>query len=169
MLTALNTPWGPHELKSNSPENWESIDPPRVLEKPSEKVSAVNVEWHKLGGVFVDNGTCEAFSLSLVRLMMFFILSFWFRRCSLLLHHIGLLYSQERPKCLQALQPGLPSSHFFRRNRHVKQPVRDLRCIFEGVCFDADVFGPDIFVDVLLEGVALVVDIVNIKERLKKY
>ena len=30
-------------------------------------------------------------------------------------------------------------------------------------------FGPDIVVDVLLEGLALVVDIVNIKKRLKKY
>jgi hypothetical protein len=39
-----------------------------------------------------------------------------------------------------------------------------------GVCFDADddVFGPDMFVVVLLEEVALVVDIANIK-RLKKY
>jgi hypothetical protein len=61
--------------------------------------------------------------LSFVCLMMFFILSFCCRRCSLLLHHIGLLYSQQSPRCLQALQPGLPSSHFFRRNLHVKQPV----------------------------------------------
>lgn len=101
--------------------------------------------------------------------MMFFILSFWFLRCSLLLHHIGRLYSQDNPKCRQALQPGLPSSHFFRRNLHVKQPVRERRCIFEGVCFAADdVFGPDMFVVVLAEGVALVVDMMNIK-RLKKY
>lgn len=47
--------------------------------------------------------------------------------------------------------------------------MRERRCIFEGVCFVADdVFGPDMFVDVLLEGVTLVVDIANIK-RLKKY
>lgn len=102
--------------------------------------------------------------------MMFFIRSFWFLRCSLLLHHIGRLYSQESPKCLQALHPGLPSSHFFRRNLHVKQPVRERRCIFDdGVCFEAeDGFGPDMFANVLLDEVTLVVDMTNIK-RLKKY
>lgn len=99
----------------------------------------------------------EDFSDSLVRLMMFLISSFCFLLWSLLLHHIGLLYSQVRPRCLQALHLGLPSSHFFLRNRHVKQPCksvniyardykgascicafsnvpeRDLRCILEEV------------------------------------
>jgi hypothetical protein len=43
----------------------------------------------------------------------------------------------------------------------VKQPVRDRLCIFDDVCFVADdVFGPDMVVDVLLEGVVLIVDIV---------
>jgi hypothetical protein len=44
---------------------------------------------------------------------------------------MGLLYSQLRPRCLQALHLGLASSHFLRRRRHVKQPERERRCIFE--------------------------------------
>jgi hypothetical protein len=77
ILTAPKTPCGPQVLKSKSPENWESMEPPRVREKPSEKVSAVRVEWQRLGGVLVESGTaCDDLSLSLVRLMMFFILSF---------------------------------------------------------------------------------------------
>lgn len=116
-----------------------------------------------------------AFSESFVRLMMFLMISFCCRRCSLLLHHIGRLYSHFNPKCLQALQLGLPSSHFFRRNLHVKQPVlqlsatvlvanpcksvrnnppvRDRRCILEGVCLEAaDAVGAAMFAPALLEG-----------------
>jgi hypothetical protein len=76
---------------------------------------------------------------------------------------MGRLYSQDSPRCLQALQPGLPSSHFFRLNLQVKHPVRERRCIFdEGVCFDPGVvFDPDIFVDDLLGEVVFDVDIVN--------
>ena len=120
------------------------------------------MEWHRLGGVLVLMATpCADFSLSLVRLMMFLICSFWLRLCSLLLHHIGLLYSHWRPRCLQARQADFPSSHFFRRKRHVKHPaelplakcpsagslracqrgqgvpVRDRRCIFAAACFAA--------------------------------
>lgn len=45
---------GAHGLKPKSEENSESIEPPRVLAKPSEKVSAVKVEWQRLGGEFVE-------------------------------------------------------------------------------------------------------------------
>ena len=48
--------------------------------------------------------------------------SLCWRRCSLLLHHIGLLYSHLRPRWRQALQAALPSSHFLRRKRQVKHP-----------------------------------------------
>ena len=106
--------------------------------RPSEKVSDVGWEWHRLGGVFALRETPWAvFSLSLVRLMMFFIISFWFRRCSLLLHHMGRLYSHLSPRCLHARQDGLPSSHFLRRRRQVKQPVRERRCILVACCFAA--------------------------------
>jgi hypothetical protein len=92
---------------------------------PSEKVSAVCIEWQRLGGVLVPKVTpCALFSLSFVRLMMFLMTSFWFRLCSLLLHHIGRLYSHFRPRCLHARQEDFPSSHFFRRRRHVKHPAQ---------------------------------------------
>lgn len=105
---------------------------------PSENVSEVGREWQRLGGVLALIVTpCEVFSLSLVRLMMFLMISFWARLCSLLLHHIGLLYSHLRPKCLQARHEDFPSSHFFLRRRHVKHPVLERRCIFVAACFAA--------------------------------
>jgi len=45
--------------------------------------------------------------------------SLCFLLASLLLHHIGLLYSHARPRCLQAVQAGEPSSHFLRLSLHV--------------------------------------------------
>jgi hypothetical protein len=64
---------------------------------------------------------------------------------------------------LQALHPGFPSSHFFLRNLQVKQPVRERRCIFVDVCFELDVFGPDMFVDDLLEQTESESGIIEIK------
>ena len=90
---------------------------------PSEKVSAVCIEWQRLGGEFAPMETpCAVFSFNLVRLMMFLMTSFWALLCSLLLHQIGLLYSHLRPRCLHARHEFLPSSHFLRRRRHVKHP-----------------------------------------------
>jgi len=102
--------------------------------------------------------------------MMFLIMSFCWRRCSLLLHHMGRLYSHFKPRCLHALQLGLPSSHFFRLSRHVKQPkcsivshgacrqknsyspVRERRCILEDVCLEAaEVVGAAMLAPGLLE------------------
>ena len=68
---------------------------------------------------------CDVFSFSFVRLMMFLITSFCCLRCSLLLHHIGRLYSHFNPRCLQARHEGFPSSHFFLRRRHVKHPAHN--------------------------------------------
>src|ERR1700753_3282099 len=113
-----NTVVDGNELKSNSPEKVESIEPPLVRQMPSEG------EWYKLGGVF-DVGiaiACAAamfFSCSLLCLMASLMFSFWLDRVSPLLHHIGLLYSQGIPNFPQALQNGLPSSHFFLRNLQV--------------------------------------------------
>lgn len=59
------------------------------------------------------------FSVSFFRLMIILMLSFCSRRWSLLLHHMGLLYSHRSPRCLHAVQDGEPSSHFFRRSLHV--------------------------------------------------
>lgn len=89
----------------------------------------------------------EVFSVVLVRLIIPLIKSFCFLRVSLLLHHVGRLYSQSRPRFRQALHRGLSSEHFFLLSRHVKQPIinqsnayltvelsvpeRDLLCIFE--------------------------------------
>src|SRR5690242_122651 len=94
---------------------------------PSENVSVVCIEWQRLGGVLVLIPTpCAVFSFNFVRLMMFLMTSFWFLLCSLLLHHTGLLYSHLRPRCLQARHEFFPSSHFFRRRRHVKHPAMQL-------------------------------------------
>jgi hypothetical protein len=152
ILVELNMSCGRHGLKPKSRENWESIEPPLVLAIPSENWSDANETWHKLGGELVFRSVgWGAFSVSFVRLMMFLIFSFCCLRCSLLLHHIGRLYSHFNPRCLQALHPGFPSSHFFLRNLHVKHPVRERRCIFVGVCFELAEFGPDMFGDDLLE------------------
>lgn len=118
----------------------------------SDCVAEVGKECVRPGGESAPVAlACDVFSVSLVFLMMFLMLSFSFRRFSLLLHHEGRLYSQPRPRCVQALQLGLPSSHFFLRNRQVKHPAlvslnhpklytranssihipdRDRRCIF---------------------------------------
>lgn len=62
-------------------------------------------------------------SLIFVCLILFLISSFWRLRCSGFPHQIGRLYSHWTRRLLQALQEGCFSSHFFRRRRHVKQPV----------------------------------------------
>lgn len=49
--------------------------------------------------------------------------SFCALRCSMLAHQSGRLYSHFTHKLVQAPQAGWPSSHFFLRNRHVKQPL----------------------------------------------
>lgn len=93
--------------------------------RASEKVSDVGTECDSSGGDCLAQLDCrdEDFSAVFVFLIMFLISSFCLRRISLLLHHSGLLYSQHRPRCLHALHFGLPSSHFFRRSRHVKHPT----------------------------------------------
>ena len=110
-------------MKSKS-DNCESIDADRVRSKGSEKVAEVGSECDKPGGVS-EPGVMTwfevevVFSVSFFRLMIILILSFWTRRWSLLLHHMGLLYSHRSPRCLQAVQAGEPSSHFFLRSLHV--------------------------------------------------
>ena len=63
-------------------------------------------------------------SLILVCLILFLMRSFWILLWSALPHQIGRLYSHLTFKLTQAPQEGCFSSHFFRRRRHVKQPVR---------------------------------------------
>lgn len=90
----------------------------------SEYVADVGNECDRPGGVSAPvESICEVFSDSFVRFILFLMLSFCNFRCSLLLHHIGLLYSHFNPRCLHALHCPFPSSHFFRRKRQVKQPV----------------------------------------------
>jgi len=62
----------------------------------------------------------------LVCLILFLIRSFWSLLCSGFPHHTGRLYSHRTHRLTQALQAGWFSSHFFRRRRHVKQPIRKL-------------------------------------------
>jgi len=69
------------------------------------------------------------FSASLVSLMSNLMSSLCFLRRSTSGHQLGRLYSQLTERCWQALQDGFPSSHFFRRRRHVKHPVRERRCV----------------------------------------
>jgi len=117
----------PCALKSYS-DMFESIEPARVLSRESENVAEVGNECESPGGVsepgvmtwvIVVVVEVVPFSESFLRLMIFLMFSFWFLRSSLLLHHIGLLYSQRSPRCLQAVQDGVPSSHFFLRRRQV--------------------------------------------------
>lgn len=64
------------------------------------------------------------FSLTLVCRIFDLMRSFWICRCSILPHHNGRLYSHFTQRLIQFWQAGWPSSHFFLRTRHVKQPVR---------------------------------------------
>jgi hypothetical protein len=113
-------------LSSYSSESWESTEE-ALVPRPmaSEERSEVGTGWDRLGdGCLIQwFGIEELFSESLVLLITVLMSSFCFLRCSLLLHHIGRLYSQLRPRCLHALHLGLASSHFFRRRRHVKHPA----------------------------------------------
>ncbi len=61
----------------------------------------------------------DVFSDSFLRLMIILMSSLCFLRASLLLHHMGRLYSHWRPRCLHAVHVGVPSSHFFRRSLQV--------------------------------------------------
>lgn len=69
------------------------------------------------------------FSASFVSLMSSLMSSLCFLRRSTSGHQLGRLYSQLTERWWQALQDGFPSSHFFRRSRHVKHPVRERRCV----------------------------------------
>ncbi len=109
----------------------ESMEPERARSRGSEKVADVGSECDRPGGEPTDVWIecvcvwgfapcgCVDFSASFLRLMIILMSSFCFLRASLLLHHIGRLYSHARPRCLHAVHMGVPSSHFFLRNLHV--------------------------------------------------
>ena len=134
---------------SNLGEKWESMEAALVRENISECVSDVGSEWHKLGGVFMLAVTaaaaaaacacawacCEGRCSILVFLMISLIISLCCFLRSGCCHQPGRLYSQSTPRCLQARQTGLDSSHFFRRSRHVKQPERERLCILPSPSF----------------------------------
>ena len=87
---------------SYSLEYCESTDGARVR-GVTEYVAEVGRECESPGGVSAPIGICADFSDSFVRLIIPLIVSFCCLRCSLLLHHNGLLYSHFSPKCLHAL------------------------------------------------------------------
>ena len=109
-------------MKSYPGEYSESIEGARVR-GVTEYVADVGNECDNPGGVSAL--ICAVFSEIFVRLIMLLICSFCCFRCSLLVHHAGLLYSHLSPRCLHALHWPFPSSHFFLRSRHVKQPTVD--------------------------------------------
>src|SRR3569833_2477033 len=106
----------------------ESSEADRGRSSGSEKVADVGRECARPGGEPATEvwmgwaWLCAFFSDSFLRLMMVLMSSLCFLRASLLLHHMGRLYSHTRPRCLQAVHMGEPSSHFFRLSLHVKQP-----------------------------------------------
>lgn len=107
-------------LKLKPPDIWESIEADRLRSRESEYVADVGSECERSGGEFTELWmVCAFFSSSFLRLMMTLISSLCLRLSSLLLHHCGRLYSHWSPRCLHAVHRGVPSSHFFRRNRQV--------------------------------------------------
>ena len=109
-------------MKSFSGEKGESIEGARVC-GVTEYVADVGNECDSPGGVSAL--ICAVFSEIFVLFMMLLICSFCCFRCSLLVHQAGRLYSHLSPRCLHALHWPFPSSHFFLRSRHVKQPTNE--------------------------------------------
>lgn len=98
------------------------MDADLVRSKLSEKVAEVGSEWERPGGEPMEEVVwmlCDDFSESFLRLMMVLMSSLCCLLASLLLHHMGRLYSQQSPKCLHAVHIGVPSSHFFLLNLQV--------------------------------------------------
>ena len=82
--------WGLLKLKPKC----ESIEADLLRSSGSEKVADVGSECERPGGVLIEVWmVCEDFSESFFFLMIILISSLCLLRKSLLLHHIGLLYS----------------------------------------------------------------------------